>query len=128
MPDDAWLVVGLGNPGETYARNRHNVGFMVLDLLAERDRARFKSHRARADVVEGRLETVRAVLAKPRTYMNESGGPVAALTKFYRTPVERLIVVHDDLDFSLVLLELPIVHSSTPSIDASRKHALNCVI
>ena len=106
MPDDAWLVVGLGNPGETYARNRHNVGFMVLDLLAERDRARFKSHRARADVVEGRLETVRAVLAKPRTYMNESGGPVAALTKFYRTPVERLIVVHDDLDLGFGVLRV----------------------
>jgi len=99
-------VVGLGNPGETYARNRHNVGFMVLDLLAERDRARFKSHRARADVVEGRLETVRAVLAKPRTYMNESGGPVAALTKFYRTPVERLIVVHDDLDLGFGVLRV----------------------
>jgi len=106
VPDDAWLVVGLGNPGETYARNRHNVGFMVLDLLAERDRARFKSHRARADVVEGRLETVRAVLAKPRTYMNESGGPVAALTKFYRTPVERLIVVHDDLDLGFGVLRV----------------------
>ncbi|MGH8890412.1 MAG: aminoacyl-tRNA hydrolase [Acidothermaceae bacterium] len=106
MTDQAWLVVGLGNPGETYARNRHNVGFMVLDVLAERDRARFKSHRARADVVEGRLGAARAVLAKPRTYMNESGGPVAALTKFYRTPVERLIVVHDDLDLGFGVLRV----------------------
>ncbi len=98
MPEAAWLVVGLGNPGETYARNRHNVGFMVLDALAERGRSRFKAHRARADVVEGRVAGERAVLAKPRSYMNESGGPVAALTNFYRTPLEQLIVVHDDLD------------------------------
>jgi len=95
---DLWLVVGLGNPGPSYAKNRHNAGFMVLDVLAARAGGRFKSHRARADVLEGRLAGARAVLAKPRSFMNESGGPVKALRDFYKVPVERLVVVHDELD------------------------------
>lgn len=99
MPDlPPWLVVGLGNPGEVYAGNRHNAGFMVADTLAARGGGRFKAHKARADVVEGRLAEVRAVLAKPRSYMNESGAPVAALRDFFGVPVERIIVVHDELD------------------------------
>ncbi|CNF38858.1 peptidyl-tRNA hydrolase [Mycobacterium tuberculosis] len=98
MSADLWLVVGLGNPGPSYAGNRHNVGFMVLDVLAARAGGRFKSHRARADVLEGRLAGTRAVLAKPRSFMNESGGPVKGLCDFYKVPVERLIVVHDELD------------------------------
>jgi PTH1 family peptidyl-tRNA hydrolase len=95
---DLWLVVGLGNPGPSYARNRHNAGFMVLDVLAARAGGRFRSHRARADVLEGRLAGGRAVLAKPRSFMNESGGPVKGLLDFYKVPVERLVVVHDELD------------------------------
>lgn len=98
MSADVWLVVGLGNPGPSYAGNRHNAGFMVLDVLAGRAGGRFKAHRSRADVLEGRLAGVRAVLAKPRTYMNESGGPVKGLRDFYKVPAERLIVVHDELD------------------------------
>jgi PTH1 family peptidyl-tRNA hydrolase len=95
---DLWLVVGLGNPGPSYAGNRHNAGFMVLDELAARAGGRFKSHRARADVLEGRLAGTRAVLAKPRSFMNESGGPVKGLRDFFKVPVERLVVVHDELD------------------------------
>ena len=98
MADEPWLVVGLGNPGPTYAGNRHNAGFMVLDELADRVGARFKAHKGRADVIEGRVAGVRAVLAKPKCYMNESGGPVASLRDFYKIPVERIIVVHDELD------------------------------
>ncbi|MFB4311129.1 aminoacyl-tRNA hydrolase [Actinomadura sp. GTD37] len=98
MSADLWLVVGLGNPGPSYAKNRHNAGFMVLDVLAARAGGRFKSHRARADVLEGRLAGARAVLAKPRSFMNESGGPVKGLLDFYKVPVERLVVVHDELD------------------------------
>ncbi|TDC74336.1 aminoacyl-tRNA hydrolase [Actinomadura sp. 7K507] len=98
MSADLWLVAGLGNPGPSYAKNRHNAGFMVLDVLAARAGGRFKSHRARADVLEGRLAGARAVLAKPRSFMNVSGGPVRALCDFYKVPVERLIVVHDELD------------------------------
>lgn len=98
MPDDCWLVVGLGNPGPSYAGNRHNAGFFVLDLLADRMGSRFKAHRGRADVIEGRLTGRRVVLTKPKSYMNESGGPVASLRGFFKVPVERIVVVHDDLD------------------------------
>jgi peptidyl-tRNA hydrolase, PTH1 family len=99
-----WLVVGLGNPGDSYAGNRHNAGFMVADVLTARMGGRFKSHRAHAEVVEGRLGGGRVVLAKPRTSMNESGGPVAGLRSFFGIPIEHLIVVHDelDLDFAVV--------------------------
>jgi PTH1 family peptidyl-tRNA hydrolase len=100
------LVVGLGNPGATYAGNRHNVGFMVLDVLAERAGGRFRSHKGRADVVEGRLAGARVVLAKPRSFMNVSGGPVAAVRSFFSVPVESVIVVHDDLDLPFGVLRL----------------------
>lgn len=96
-----WLVAGLGNPGREYAGNRHNVGFMVADLLAERIGARFGRHRrAVADVAEGRLGFggPRLVLAKPLSYMNLSGGPVAALVQFYKVPLHQVIAVHDELD------------------------------
>ncbi|GAA3397451.1 aminoacyl-tRNA hydrolase [Cryptosporangium minutisporangium] len=96
--DGPWLVVGLGNPGPKYAGNRHNVGQMVVDLLAERIGGRFTKHKSRAEVVEGRLGGHRVVLAKPLSYMNESGGPVAGLRSYYRIPPGRTIVVHDELD------------------------------
>ena len=95
---DRALVVGLGNPGPRYAGNRHNVGFMVVDLLAARMGARFKAHRGRVDVVDGRLAGRSVVLAKPKSYMNESGGPIVAISRFFKIPVARLTVVHDDLD------------------------------
>ncbi|MBW8768134.1 MAG: aminoacyl-tRNA hydrolase [Gemmatimonadetes bacterium] len=106
MADDLWLVVGLGNPGPSYAGNRHNVGFHVVELLAERMGARFKAHKGRADVVEGRLAGQRVVLAKPKCYMNESGGPVASLRDFFKVPVERIVVVHDELDIPFASLRL----------------------
>jgi PTH1 family peptidyl-tRNA hydrolase len=100
-----WLVVGLGNPGPEYAGNRHNVGAMVLDVLGKRLGGSFKRHKARAAVLEGRLGVQpggapgpRAVLAKPSSYMNESGGPVAGLAQFYAVEPGRLVVVHDELD------------------------------
>jgi PTH1 family peptidyl-tRNA hydrolase len=95
---DAWLVVGLGNPGPGYSGNRHNVGFLVVDLLADRMGARFKAHKSRSDVVEGRLAGQRVVLAKPRSYMNDSGGPVSSLRDFFKAPLDRIVVVHDELD------------------------------
>ena len=98
MADDLFRVVGLGNPGPGYAGNRHNAGFMVLDLLAERAGGRFKAHKGRADTVEGRVAGARVVLAKPKCYMNESGGPTASLRDFFKVPVERIVVVHDELD------------------------------
>ncbi len=100
---DPWLIVGLGNPGPDYAANRHNVGFMVVDLLAERMRAKFKAHKARAQVVEGRMGAPgpanrRVVLAKPLSYMNLSGGPVTALRDFYKVPTANIVAIHDELD------------------------------
>src|SRR3954467_2692371 len=109
MPaDHPWLVVGLGNPGPSYAGTRHNVGAMVADVLADRVNGRFKSHRARADVVETRFGDQRVVLAKPRSYMNESGGPVVALRDFFKLPEEQIVAVHDelDLDFGMIRLKL----------------------
>jgi PTH1 family peptidyl-tRNA hydrolase len=101
---DVWLVVGLGNPGPAYAGHRHNVGYLVADVLAERMGSPFRAHKSgRADVVEGRFgapgpDVPRVVLARPRSYMNESGGVVSTLSKFYRVPPGRVIAVHDELD------------------------------
>jgi PTH1 family peptidyl-tRNA hydrolase len=99
--DEPWLVVGLGNPGKEYAGNRHNVGFMVADLLAARIGAKFgRSKRAHAEAAEGRLGFggPKLILAKPLTYMNLSGGPVAQLVQFFKVPVENVLAVHDELD------------------------------
>jgi len=98
VSEPVWLVVGLGNPGPTYAGNRHNVGAMVLDVLGARVGGAFRAHKARAAAVEGRLGGRRVVLAKPSSYMNESGGPVAGLAQFYRADVENVVAVHDELD------------------------------
>jgi len=102
---DRQLVVGLGNPGPRYAGTRHNAGFLVVDLLAERVGGRFR-RRGLCDVLEGRLADVPVVLAKPRGYMNESGAPIVAVSRFYKVPVDRLTVVHDDLDLPFGTLRL----------------------
>jgi PTH1 family peptidyl-tRNA hydrolase len=94
-------VVGLGNPGPGYAGNRHNVGAMVLDVLADRAGIRLsagKGPRSRAVSGEGRLAGRRVVLARPLTYMNESGGPVRGLLDWSKLPVADLVVIHDELD------------------------------
>lgn len=101
-----WLIVGLGNPGPGYAGNRHNVGFQVLDVLAARLGVRFRSHKGRADVASTRLGAQRVVLAKPRSYMNESGGPVSSVRAFHGVPVDHLVVVHDELDLAFGVLRL----------------------
>lgn len=101
MSGDAWLVVGLGNPGPSYASTRHNVGYLVTDELARRIGGGFRSHKSgRAEVVEGHVAPggPRLVLGRARGYMNESGGPVAVLAAFYKVPADRLVVVHDELD------------------------------
>jgi len=100
VADDSWLVVGLGNPGPGYAGHRHNVGQMALAELAHRTSATFKSHKANATVAEARLSpgAPKLILAKPNSFMNLSGGPVAALLRFYDLDASRLIVLHDELD------------------------------
>ena len=99
--DAPWLVVGLGNPGREYAANRHNVGFLVADLLASRLGAKFgRSKRGHAEVAEGRLGFggPMLMLVKPLTFMNLSGAPVVSLAQFFKVPVENVIAVHDELD------------------------------
>ncbi|MGK3648888.1 aminoacyl-tRNA hydrolase [Pseudarthrobacter enclensis] len=105
---DTWLIIGLGNPGAQYQGNRHNVGQMVLDELAGRMGAGFKTHKARAQVVEGRLGIggPRVVLAKPMTYMNVSGGPVSALANFYGISPDRVVAVHDEIDIPFNTVKL----------------------
>ena len=114
---EVWLVVGLGNPGPSYAGHRHNVGYLVTDELARRmgstpGNAHWRAHKSgRADVVEGRLGAPgqpgpRVVLARPRCYMNESGGPVKALATFYKVPPERIIAIHDELDIAFGTLRI----------------------
>jgi PTH1 family peptidyl-tRNA hydrolase len=102
-----WLVLGLGNPGAQYAGTRHNAGYMVLDILAGRVGGRFKRNRkSRSDVVETRLGEDRVVLAKPGSFMNESGGPAASLRDFFKTATDRIVVVHDELDLDFGMLRL----------------------
>ncbi|WP_431233493.1 aminoacyl-tRNA hydrolase [Mycolicibacterium psychrotolerans] len=106
---DPLLVVGLGNPGPQYAKTRHNLGFMVADVLAGRIGAQFKVHkRSGAEIVTGRLAHRPVVLAKPRTYMNESGRQVGPLAKFYSVMPADIIVIHDelDIDFGRIRLKL----------------------
>lgn len=109
---DVWLVVGLGNPGPSYAGHRHNIGYLVVDELARRMGSGFRAHKSgRADVVEGRLGAPgapgpRVVLAKSRSYMNESGGPVKALATFYKVPADRVIAIHDELDIDFGTLRI----------------------
>ncbi|WP_395402469.1 aminoacyl-tRNA hydrolase [Arthrobacter sp. UC242_113] len=107
---DTWLIVGLGNPGPEYSGNRHNVGQMVLDGLAGRIGGKFKAHKARALVLEGRLGIggPRVVLAKPGTYMNVSGGPVSALARFYDVDPSSVVAVHDEIDIPFNTVKLKI--------------------
>jgi PTH1 family peptidyl-tRNA hydrolase len=106
-----WLVVGLGNPGPGYAKNRHNVGFMIADLLAERIGAKFgRARRAATEVAEGFLGPggPKLVIAKPTTFMNLLGTPTVALAQFYKIPPAQVIAAHDelDLDFGTVRVKI----------------------
>jgi PTH1 family peptidyl-tRNA hydrolase len=100
------LIIGLGNPGRGYRHNRHNVGFQILDALAENLGARFTRAQANALVTDARLEGVRLILAKPQTYMNNAGQSVSSLARFFRLPPEQILAVHDDLDLPLGALRL----------------------
>ncbi|MCX4644938.1 MULTISPECIES: aminoacyl-tRNA hydrolase [unclassified Streptomyces] len=109
-----WLIVGLGNPGPEYAMNRHNVGFMVADLLAERIGGKFKrAGKAQAQVLEGRIgapgpQNRRVILAKPMSFMNVSGGPVTGLRDFYKVPVGNIVAIHDELDIDYGTMRLKV--------------------
>jgi PTH1 family peptidyl-tRNA hydrolase len=101
------LVVGLGNPGPDYAKTRHNLGFVVADILADRIGSGFKVHkRSGAEVATGRIAGRSVVLAKPRVYMNESGRQVGPLAKFYSVAPADVIILHDELDIDFGRIRL----------------------
>lgn len=107
---ETWLIVGLGNPGPRYESTRHNVGQMVVDELASRRGETFRAHKANARVTETWLRpgAAKIVLAKPHTFMNVSGGPVAGLAKFYGVEPDHVVVVHDELDIPFDTIKLKI--------------------
>lgn len=94
----AKLIVGLGNPGPSYRHTRHNIGFMVVERLAADHSLRFSRGRGPAELAIGTLESQTVILAKPQTYMNESGRAVAEISQFYHLPLVDLLIIHDDLD------------------------------
>lgn len=95
---DMWLLVGLGNPGDKYAKNRHNIGFMAVDEIArEYGFAAWRS-KFQSEMAEGRIGDHKVVLLKPQTYMNESGLAIGKAAKFYKIPPTRVVVFHDELD------------------------------
>jgi PTH1 family peptidyl-tRNA hydrolase len=103
----AWLVVGLGNPGPTYASTRHNIGAMVIDELVSQSAGKLTRHkRALAEVCETRIGGAQTILVKPLSYMNESGGPVKALASFYKVAPEQILVLHDELDIPLAAIRV----------------------
>ncbi len=102
-----WLIVGLGNPGERYARTRHNIGFEALDVLARRHGLEFRGRRANSLIAEGSIAGQRVALAKPQTFMNLSGQAVSALRNWYKIdPARELLVIYDDLDLPFAKLRL----------------------
>jgi peptidyl-tRNA hydrolase, PTH1 family len=96
-----FLVIGLGNPGREYRDTRHNIGFMVIDQLCKSLGVSMTRVQSRALIASGTMEGQKIILAKPQTFMNLSGQSVSGLMRFYKTPVDRLIVAHDDLDLPL---------------------------
>ncbi len=105
-PGEAYLIVGLGNPGREYRDTRHNVGFMVVDRLSKDINIPLTRVQASAVTGSGVYSGKRVILAKPQTYMNLSGQSVGPLMKFYKIPTDRLLVIHDDLDLPLGVLRM----------------------
>ena len=107
MTDDApWLIVGLGNPGPKYAGNRHNIGAMVIERMAADGGTSLRAHKAGALAAQVQVAGKKAIIATPTSYMNESGGPVVGLLRFFKVPLEQLIVIHDELDIDFATLRL----------------------
>lgn len=100
------LIVGLGNPGLAYRHNRHNVGFMVADALADKLGIPLKRVKFKAQIGNGKLVDIPVIIAKPLTFMNNSGEAVAPLVRYFKVPLERLLVIHDDMDLPLGTLRM----------------------
>lgn len=105
-PAQTFLIVGLGNPGREYRGNRHNVGFMVVDRLAAHLGIAFTRVESRALVTKGVYQDSRLILAKPQTFMNESGSAVGALARFYKVELSHILIAYDDVDLPFGVLRL----------------------
>ena len=123
-----WLVVGLGNPGDEYAATRHNVGQMVIDHLAKRHNVKLSTHKSRTDIAAYKLgvgvDARSIILAKSKSYMNESGGPIKALASFYSVSPDKVIVLHDELDIPFASIRAKIAggdngHNGLKSLTSS---------
>ena len=123
-----WLVVGLGNPGDEYAATRHNVGQMVIDHLAKRHNVKLSTHKSRTDIAAYKLgvgvDAHSIILAKSKSYMNESGGPIKALASFYSVEPSKIIVLHDELDIPFAAIRAKVAggdngHNGLKSLTSS---------
>ena len=106
MPGDRWLIAGLGNPGPSYAGNRHNAGYLTADVLAARAGVRFRAGKFRALAAEGRLAGLGVIIIKPLTFMNESGIAVRGVSGYYRIGTGQIVVIHDELDLPFGTIRL----------------------
>jgi PTH1 family peptidyl-tRNA hydrolase len=99
-----WLVIGLGNPGSEYSATRHNIGQMVVDELAKRHEVKWSSHKSRTEIAAFKIgfgdDAQSVIIAKSKSYMNETGGPLKALAAFYKVEPNRIIALHDELDIA----------------------------
>ncbi len=100
LKQNTYLIAGLGNPGKAYRENRHNIGFMVIDNLARQLDIQLKRVKSKAIIGTGKLGDNSIILAKPQTYMNASGESISPLLRYYKVPLQNLIIIHDDLDIS----------------------------
>jgi len=100
------LIVGLGNPGPTYAMTRHNIGFLTIDRMVRQYGLRPRHSLIRADIAHGEIAGVPVLAAKPLTYMNRSGGPVGDISRAHRIPCEDMVVIHDDIDLAYERLKI----------------------
>jgi len=98
LTGETYLIVGLGNPGREYQNTRHNIGFMLVDILADQFNVSFSRAQSKALITDGRYLGNRIIIAKPQTYMNKSGHPTSALLKFYKLPPKKILVAYDDID------------------------------
>ncbi len=117
-----FLITGLGNPGRQYQSNRHNIGFAVLDSLAETLGTNFSRMESKALVAKTDLKSQRLILAKPQTYMNLSGQAVISLLRFYKVPLDKLIVVYDEVDLDFGILRI------RPSGGSAGHNGMNSII
>jgi PTH1 family peptidyl-tRNA hydrolase len=106
MSGDRWLIAGLGNPGASYAGNRHNAGFLTADVLAARAGAKFRAGKFRAMTAEGHLAGFSVIIIKPLTFMNESGVAVGGVSNYHRIGADRIVVIHDELDLPFGTIRL----------------------